>query len=190
MFEEYSQDGQSLDFDDFANLLVEAGLHTSPSTLHGGICGVLAGAGASEPDYCLAGMCQALDLEVHGELADYCLRLSAISLQTLDGEDFEFHMFMPDDEVELELRVQAMADWCAGFLSGYAQVISAPDDDALGEETAEILKDIAAMAQARLDEDLEEEEAERSLFDISEYLRFATLNLFLDSQARSEEDVP
>jgi len=193
MFDEYSRDGQllvgqPLDFDDFANLLLEQGLQTSPSALHGGVCGVLAGAGACEPDRCLAAMCQALDLNVHGELADFCLRLSAVSLQALDGDDFDFQLFTPDDDTELEQRVEAVADWCSGFLAGYALVVPAPERDALDEETAAILKDVAAIAEAVPDDELEEEEAEQSLFDISEYLRFATLNLFMDSQSRREDD--
>ena len=64
---EYNPMGeQALDFDDFANQLLEQGADQSPAHLHGAICGVLAGAGARDPDYCLAAVSQALELDKPG----------------------------------------------------------------------------------------------------------------------------
>jgi uncharacterized protein YgfB (UPF0149 family) len=183
--EHYLQEEQPLDFDDFANQLLEQGAEQSPSHLHGGICGVLCGGGARDAEYCLAAVAQALHLEIHGELAGSCLRLAAITIQALQDEEFDFHPFLPDDEEDMEVRVIAMSDWCSAFLSGYAMSIATPESGALGEENSEILKDISAIASAAVDavdDDVEpdEEESENHYFDLTEYLRFATLNLFMD----------
>ena len=200
--EHYPLEDQALDFDDFANALLEQGAEQSPSQIHGGLCGVFA-AGISpdgrsqEAEYGLAAVAQALQMDIHGELAVLCLRLAAVTIAALQDEEFDFHLFLPDDEVEIELRVAALSHWCAGFVSGFALSVASPEGGALSEDSAEILKDISAIAEAVVDaeddaendateDDEAEEEAEGQFFEISEYLRFATLNLFLDQMDRAE----
>ena len=174
---------QALDFDDVANQLLEQGADQSPAHLHGAISGVLAGAGARDPDYCLAAVSQALELDIHGELADSCLRLAELSLNTMADEELDFHPFLPDDEVEIEQRVQALADWCSGLLSGYALAVVEPATGGLGEEIAEVLKDVTAIAEATVDAEIDAEESENQFFELTEYLRFAARSLFMDAMA-------
>ena len=178
--EYYLAEEQPLDFDEFANQLLEQGADQSPSHLHGGICGVLAGGGEQDPEYCLASMAQALAMDIHGELAANCVRLSRATVHGLMDEEFDFHLFMPDDETEIELRVRALADWCSGFLAGYALAVAQPQAGALDDAPAEVLKDMAAIAEADADPDLDPEETENHFFELTEYLRFACLNLFAD----------
>ena len=162
--QDFFAEGQPFDFDDIANQLLAEGAEQSPAYVHGGICGVFAGAGPVVPEDCLAATGQALDLGLHGEL--------------------------PDDDAEIAVRVRALADWCRGFLAAYALMVADTDGGGLGEETSEILKDMAAIANADHEGDGEEqeEEAESHFFELVEYLRFATLNLFmnrlLEQQAR------
>jgi len=84
--------------------------------------------------------------------------------------------------------VQALADWCRGFVAAFALALTEPEGASLGEEVAEILKDIAAIADVGFNDEGDAEEAEHSFFEITEYLRFATLNLFLDNEARAESE--
>jgi uncharacterized protein YgfB (UPF0149 family) len=181
MPEDYMFDDQPLDFDDYANQILEQGLQLSPAELHGGICGVLAGSGGVEQDHCLAAVSQVLNIDIRGELAESSLKLVAASDAAMANDEFEFHLFLPDDETEIELRVQALGDWCRGFLATYALAVSVPDGGALAEEVADIIKDVAAIAEIGYEDIEDEEEAERNYFDISEYLRFATLNLYLEN---------
>jgi uncharacterized protein YgfB (UPF0149 family) len=178
--EYYLAEEQALDFDEFADQLLEQGEDQSPSHLHGAICGVLAGGGEQDPEYCLAAIAQALAMDIHGELAANCVRLARASAQGLMDEEFDFHLFIPDDETEVELRVRALADWCSGFLAGYALAIAQPQTGALDDDSAEVLKDMAAIAEATDDAELDPEETESHLFELTEYLRFACLNLFAD----------
>lgn len=191
MYEEYFDGEQPLDFDDLANLLLEQGAQDSPSWLHGGVCGVLAGGGPQEADFCLSAVSQALHTEIHGAVADYCLRLVSVTSAALSDEQFDFHLFLPDDEESMDQRLESMGDWCRGFLAGFAFSVRSPEGDALGSESAEILKDMAAIAEVnpKEEEEDEEEEAERSYFELTEYLRFACLNLFLEGEnQRADED--
>lgn len=178
--ENYQPDAEPLDFDDIANQLLEQGAQYSPAHLHGAICGVVAGGGQRDPEYCLAAVMQALDLEMHGELAGNCLQLAWMTVAKLADEDLDFQLFMPDDDDEVELRVRALADWCSAFLLGYAQAMKLPPGGKLDDDASEVLRDMAAIAEAAVDADMEPEEAESHYFEISEYLRIATLNLFMD----------
>ena len=174
----FDSDQPFTSFDELANQLLAAGVEQSPSFLHGGICGIYAGAGPVDPEDCLAATAQALELALQGELSDGSLRLAQATLATLLDEEFGFQLLLPDDELEIELRVQALADWCRGFLAAFALVISEASASELDSDASESLGDIAAIAEASVDAEADEEESERHFFEVSEYLRFATLNLF------------
>ncbi len=187
--ENYLSGEEVLDFDEFANQLLEQGAEQSPAHLQGAICGILAGAGARDPEYCLAAASQALELGLHGELAENCLRLADVTLKAMADDEFDFQLFLPDDEAEMEQRVQALADWCSGFLAGYALPVADPGAAALREEAAEVLKDVAAIAEATVDAERDPDEAENHFFELTEYLRLATLNLFVNAvDARDSTD--
>jgi uncharacterized protein YgfB (UPF0149 family) len=186
--EYYLAEEQALDFDEFANQLLEQGADQSPSHLHGAICGVLAGGGEQDPEYCLAAIAQALAMDIHGELAANCVRLSRATVNGLMDEEFDFHLFIPDDDTEIELRTRALADWCSGFLAGYALAVTQPQMGALDEDSAEALKDMAAIAEATVDAEIDPEETENHFFELIEFLRFACLNLFADRLIESKPE--
>lgn len=182
------------DFDELANHLVEQGLQSSPASIHGCLCGLLAAGAAVEPELALAALVEALDLELRGELAEKVMQLYTISAAALEDEEFDFHPLLPDDDADIETRTSALAGWCQSFLTGFALVsagASSPSENALSRDSAEVLKDFAVIAQAEPDEEdqQDEEGAEESFFELVEYLRFATLNVYLDRRS-GEHDQP
>ncbi len=184
---------QPFDFDDFANQLLAEGADKSPSYVHGGVCGVYAGAGSVDSEDCLAAAAQALELGLHGELGESCLRLAQVTHQAMQDEEFDFYLFLPDDETDIDSRVRCLAEWCQGFLAAYALMVAETDGSGLDDETGEILKDIAAIAEAGHaadDAESDEEEAESHLFELTEYLRFACLNLFMNRVMDAEAQQP
>ncbi|MEM8548143.1 MAG: UPF0149 family protein [Pseudomonadota bacterium] len=187
MFDDVNGDGQVFDFDELANHLLEQGLQTSPSGIHGCSSGLLAAGGGSEGEFALSALADALDLHVHGELAEQVMALHTTTAAALADEEFEFHLLLPDDEVEIAQRTEAMAHWCKGFLAGFALAAASAGDSeapaAMSTESSEILRDIAAIAEAGVDEQADEEESEESYVELVEYLRFAVLNLALDNAA-------
>jgi hypothetical protein len=183
MFENPPGETQVFDFEEVANHLLEQGLQTSPSELHGCLCGLLAGGENATAEAGLAGVLQATGLDLHGELAALVMQLYSVSNAALRDEEFDFHPLLPPDEADIEERADALAGWCRGFLAGFAQVSSAP----AGQDTSEILKDFANIATAGVDEDEDEEESESNLAEITEYLRIAALNVFLDSLVEEDD---
>jgi len=171
------------DFDEFANHLLEQGLQSSPSEIHGCLTGLLASGAPVEPELGLVALSDVLDLNVHGELASQAMKLYTDTSTALLNEEFDFHPLLPDDETDIAERAGALAGWCSGFLGGMAQGAATGSESAakLSKDSREILKDIEAFSQA--DDEVDEDESEESYFEIAEYLRFAVLNIHMDNQA-------
>lgn len=192
MYNDMTDELQISDFDEFSDLLLEQGLQASPSELHGCLCGLLAAGAPADAEAGLAALHEALGIELHGELAGQVLQLYAVTAASLQDDEFDFYPLLPDDESEIAERTSAMAGWCQGFLAGYAQVSAdagrAPA--ALPEDSNEILSDFAAIAEAEAGEVEDEEEAENSYAELVEYLRFAAINVFMDTGLPADDATP
>lgn len=178
------------DFDELANHLLEQGLEASPSELHGCLSGLLAAGAQTQPERGLDAMAQALDLTLYGELASQIMQLYTVTAAALQDEEFDFHPLLPDDSVDIAMRTQALTQWCQGFLAGFAHVSAGASGAgaALPEDSGEILRDFAAIAEAAVAEDESEDDSEDSYIELVEYLRFAALNVFMDSRAMSQSN--
>jgi uncharacterized protein len=190
MYDDLPDETGVFDFDEFANHLLDQGALTSPAQLHGGICGLLGAGASAEPEYGLDALSRALDLELHGELASSAMALYTATEAALRDEEFTFFLLLPPDDAEIAVRTAALAGWCDGFLAGFAYESAAQDRNgaALSRETGEVLRDIAAMAQAEPPPLDEEDEAEEGYTELVEYLRVAAANVFLDSAATSRHN--
>jgi yecA family protein len=93
----------------------------------------------------------------------------------LASDDFEFDLLLPGDEALLSEQVEALTDWCRGFLLGVGFTHAASD---LSREATEILKDIAEFT--KLDTEAEGEEDEGDFMEITEYMRSAVLLLRIE----------
>ena len=168
------------DFDEIADHLLEQGAEVSPAESHGCLSGLLAGGAVAESEYGLHAMTVALDLEVHGELAELIMRLYVATGAALADEEFGFYPLLPRDDAVVAARAAATAGWCRGFLAGVAHVVEV--DGQWSAEGREALEDIAELTRAEVGDDETEEDADRDLLEIVEYLRVAVLNLFAERE--------
>ncbi|MFT4767267.1 MAG: hypothetical protein ACI8RN_000392 [Glaciecola sp.] len=179
-------------FDELANSLLEQGEMLSPAELHGCLCGLLGGGFRGGEEALLAELEQTLDLSLHGALADGVATLRSAAIESLGEGSFDFHPLLPEEELELSQRIEAMAQWCRGFLSGYAQarVKSEGQGEAVLPDSAEALRDFAAIAQAVEDDDEQDSNAEEdAYYELLEYLRVAAMNVMLDAGVGGDEPV-
>lgn len=181
-------DPGAVNFDELANALLEQGELLSPSELQGCICGLLGGGLQGAEDAMLAELERTLQLSLHGVLAESAVTLRTAAIEPLTEGDLDFCLLLPDDDFELDERVSAMANWCRGFLSGYAQARVSVDgqNQAVAPDSAEALRDFAAIAQAAADADgddpdRDEDDGEREYAELLEYLRVAAMNVLLDA---------
>ncbi|CAA0116007.1 Uncharacterised protein [Halioglobus japonicus] len=188
MYDELSTEVGVFGFDEFSDYLLDQGAESSPSQLHGCLSGLLSAGASQEPEYGLDALTQALNLDVYGELASRLMQLYEVTAASLQDEEFSFHPLLPDDDEEIALRAEALAVWCEGFLAGFAYRLAGEDTSgrSLSDEVGEVLRDIAAMAQAEAGQDEADDDAENNYCELVEYLRVAVVNIFMDSSA----DVP
>jgi yecA family protein len=148
-----------------------------PSEVHGTLCGLLCANTGAEPDMWQ----QALwpnqpngDL-LAAEANEVFKQTHDITRIQLNDPNCEFQMLLPDDDDSLEQRVQALGDWCQGYLIGLS-LGGIKDFAPLPEDAREIAKDMLEIARAGTSYDLEgSEEDENAYAELVEYLRVGVL---------------
>ncbi len=90
--------------------------------------------------------------------------------EQLNDPLLSFYPLLPEDEYAFDERVDAMAAWCQGYLFGLSRG-GLPDRSQLSDETNEFLEDILTFSRADNFELDGDEEDERALNEIIEYLR-------------------
>ncbi len=192
MYDETDGDVQVFDFEEIANYLLEQGSEVSPAEIHGCLSGLLSAGARPLPELGLNKMGEAIDLTAHGELADQIMQLYDTTAAALTDEEYGFYPLLPEEEADIDLRTTALANWCQGFLAGFAQMRSDPANlnREWSSDAREILEDIAAMSQATVGEEESADESEGSYVEVVEYLRFAVINLFSEQHALTDGEFP
>ena len=95
-------------------------------------------------------------------------------LKSLANGNFNFELMIPDDDIDLELRTEAMAHWCQGFLLGlgYSGIT---DLKQFSGELGEIIDDITEISQVTAGQLEYSEDEEQSLTELVEYLRVGVM---------------
>lgn len=177
-------------FDYLADQLAQLGTLTSPAELHGFLCGRLSGGARYAEDDWLVSAFEFLNPANPIESAQRAelVNLYHQALAQLQDHQLGFTPLMPDDDCELTLRLEALGQWCHGYLNGFGTSGIGKNADLSGE-TAEALRDFAAFVQ--MDQDCEaDQEAERDYLEIVEYVRVAALSVFMEMALSQDNEVP
>lgn len=103
--------------------------------------------------------------------------------EDLENYDMEFTLLLPDDEEKIDARLNALSEWCSGFLAGFGS-IGLPSEP-LPDEVGAAIKDLQAISQvdvASADED--GEDGENDFFEVAEYVRMAVISLYQECVLR------
>lgn len=106
----------------------------------------------------------------------------------LSSQDFAFELFLPDDNSGLYARVEALSNWCQGFLFGLSQG-GLTDPDGLPGDLPDIVKDIIEISRAEsyeLDDDTQDE---KDFMELVEFVRVA-IQLFVDEMKQFQVEEP
>ena len=156
------------------------GIATDAAESHGVLCGLLCARGSAAEDAWMAlvreeraaDTAEPAGAEAWTELS----RLYRETLGQLRDEEFAFTLLLPDDTQPLQLRADAMTEWCQGFLYGLAAG-GVEDANVLPEEVREITEDIVEISSATTDGD-EGESGEAAYAELIDYLRVGVILVF------------
>lgn len=98
--------------------------------------------------------------------------LYADTLNALRGEDMDFEVLLPDDDISLETRAGGLSQWCQGFLYGFGTGQPVKQEELPGSVN-EILNDLTHIGRAsvELDGDGGSESEEEAYAEVVEYVR-------------------
>jgi len=156
-------------------LLSESRAVTEPAEAHGTLAGALCATGAYRledwladilPEGAAAGAAAALLREIYDD-----------TRAALMGTQMQFNLLMPDDAEPIELRTEALTLWCNGFVYGLG-TSGAPDPEHLPGDAGEIVRDLAQIMRAGVDEREGLEANEAALADLVEFVRVGVQVVF------------
>src|SRR5690554_869907 len=177
------------EFDHWDEILDPLGAVNSPAELRGMLCGRLCGSPFNEADWLrLVDEFMALTETPDSATVDKLLKLLQDTKAQLQGEGFSFALFLPDDEQSMSERVEALAQWCHGFLSGFGAA-AVVERSSLPPEVNETLSDFAAIIQVQAD-DNDAASGEADFLEIAEYVRLSAYNLFQTFGEQAADDEP
>lgn len=180
-----------VEFDELADLFVELKVYSSPSELHGLLCGQLAAGKSFDENVWLQGAATFLEQERFetDEAKTLLLEMYATTQQQFMADGFELLMLLPEDDAAIAERAESLGRWCLGFVTGFGAARTGVSEEA--RETVEDLEQIVQIDDENIDDD---QESEQNLMQLVEYARMAAIMLYsethTDAQPASESPKP
>ena len=152
-------------------IIVQSDAELSAAEAHGMATGILCVDEQAESVVWLAELLQNSGSVIDAD-KNVLVRLFEETRRLLASDEFEFDLFLPEEDASLSEQVEGLKSWCRGFLFGVGSGTAATN---WSKDVREILKDITEFT--KLDANAEGEEDESALVEITEYLRSAVLLL-------------
>lgn len=164
------------DYNSLTDALAKADAALVASESHGALCGMLCAAGKVELAKWLDQIFEAFDVNnmLVKEASQLLVGLFEDTRLQLNESAVDFQLMLPDDDVSLAQRTQALAVWCQGFTYGLAAG-GLKKDRILPQDTAELIKDMVEIARAGHDLGDDSDEDEGAYMQIYEYVRMGVL---------------
>ena len=175
------------DYDQINDALQGLSSEFDAAEFHGQLCGLLCTLDRLQlPDW-LALSLPGYDVETISAVSHELFQALLVTSQAgLSSQDFGFQLLLPDDTAGLGARIEALGNWCQGFLLGISHG-GVSDIQALPGELPEIVKDFLNISQAESFELSDEEEDETAYMELVEYVRVGA-QLFHE-EMRGQQDV-
>ena len=168
----------ALDFSKINTLLTSAELFTNAAETHGILSGFICGGrDVTSPIW----KSHFNDVVNEGQGLPIAVKtmidgLYATIAKQCSDQGLGFTLLLPDDEQPLEKRVEAVAQWAQGFLTGFGLI--QPNLNKADSDIQEVIRDIRDISQLELTLEDDGEESEVAYVDIAEYLRVAAMLCF------------
>ena len=184
-----------IQYDEINDALKRMSVEQDAAEVHGALCGLFCTVNGLDAPFWLDNTLTNTPEEdaytvdaLASESRSLLTQLFSGTEKQLSGEDFDFQLFLPDDNSGLFSRVEALSNWCQGFLFGLSQG-GLTDPDGLPGELPEIIKDIVEVSRAEsyeLDDDAQDE---KDFMELVEFVRVA-VQLFIGEMQQFQVEEP
>lgn len=162
-------------------LMSECRAVTEPAEAHGSLAGALCATDEYGVEDWLAEILP--EGTVPEEAAVLSLRgLYEATRAALTDTQMQFDLLIPDDDESIERRAEALTLWCNGFVYGLGSG-GAPDPERLPGDAGEIVRDLAQIMRAGVDEREGIEANELALAELVEFVRVGVQVVFEELSA-------
>ena len=177
----------SLCIDNLKKALDAAEIGQHPVEVHGALVGLICG-GVEQDNQTWVG--PLIDLMNDGKalesnLLQLITELYQDTVTRLVDFEFGFTLLLPEEEVSLSHRVQALSLWTQSFLTGIA--IIQPKLNQASDDVKEVIKDLAEIAQVEFDVG-DDEESEAAYIELQEFVRMAAILCYSEFGPEPEMD--
>lgn len=179
----------SISFAEFDDALAASASPVDAAEAHGSLCGALCAiAGYGFDDWANEIFA---DADAGGALRARHLMAAVFdeTAQALGGQEMAFEPLLPGDDDVLAARVEALAQWCTGFLYGLGAG-QVPSLDQVPGEVGEVLRDFSEIGRATVDAADGEEANEGSYAELVEFVRAGTQLVYEELAAHRERTLP
>lgn len=183
---------KQLDYDRVTNTLSQYDVIADGAELQGILCGMLCGGMPVSERKWLDVLKDTLNQgapfspELEGMLTDV---FNALCQQLVEAE-FSLNIMLPDDKAPINDRGLGLINWVQGFMLGFG--LYQQDMVQCSDDVKEALQDFSDIAQ--MEEPMtEDEESERALFEVVEYVKISALLCFNElghSLLEDQKDTP
>jgi len=175
------------DYDEINDALQGLSPHFDAAEFHGQLCGLLCTRHGLQLDDWLELSLPEHDAATLPAMAHELFQAVLLSSEAgMSSEDFAFQLLLPDDTAGLAARVEALGNWCQGFLLGISHA-GVSNIQALPGELPEIVTDFLNISQAENFELDDIEEDENAYMELVEYVRVG-VQLFHE-ELRGQQEV-
>jgi uncharacterized protein YgfB (UPF0149 family) len=157
-------------------LLGESGSGPTTAEAHGTLCGLLCVAADDLPAAWIENTLADLGADSGAAEAGALADVHAWTAAAIRGDEMGLDLMLPEDEVPLAARTEALARWCQGFLYGLA-VRGLKDPEQLPAPIGELVNDFSQISQASLEGE-EDEQGEGAYAELVEYVRVGVQLIF------------
>ena len=176
---------QAMEYDVLSRALRRAGASMDAAEAHGIVCGVICASGGKQATAwvpLLLGEIAGERKEEVKSLSKSLLVLHEHIVGQLMGPGFEFDLLLPSDDCTLSQRVDALAEWCRGYVLGLVAG-GADTEHGLNGDAAEVFRDLVKISDVMMGED-QSEEQERDFTELREYVRVGVQAIFDERRPR------
>ena len=104
-------------------------------------------------------------------------RLFKVTAEAFAADDFSLPLLLPDDDAPLEERLDHLAEWCQGYLTGL-HLLGVAVQDNTNKDIQEALTDLLDISQVEMSsEDQKDPESEARYLELVEFVKVAVLGI-------------